>query len=151
MRLLARFTRSLPVLLAVACTLLGFAATARAAGAHLDRGFGTNGVRFLSSSLREPTGAALLGDGRVLVGGEDGLVALLPSGRLDPGFGKGGYARFVQPPTGVAEASTVAVDRRGRPVVVGSLSVEPKGAGLLTEPAVRPFIERFTAAGEDRP
>lgn len=148
MRLLARSGRSMPALLAVACALLGFAATARAAPAHLDRGFGTNGIRFLSSSLRETIGTALLGDGRVLVGGEHGLVALLPSGRLDPGFGKGGYVRIVQPPVGVAEASTVAVDRRGRPVVVGSLSVEPKGPGLLTEPGVRPFIERFTARGK---
>jgi uncharacterized delta-60 repeat protein len=148
MRSLAHRWTLLPVLIGVACAFPGSTVTAQASAAHLDRGFGSGGIRFLSSSLRETTGVALLGDGRVLVGGESALVALLPSGRIDSGFGKKGYARIKEPPNGSVEPSTVAVDRRDRPVEVGSLFVEPKGEGLLTEPSLEPFIERFTPAGK---
>jgi uncharacterized delta-60 repeat protein len=91
---------------------------------------------------------ALLGDDRVLVAGEHGLVALLPSGRIDSSFGNHGYAPMVDPPDGTASASVVAVDGQGRPVEVGSVYAEPEGGGILTGPRSEPFLERFTPAGQ---
>jgi len=117
---------------------------AQASTAHLDRDFGSNGVRFLSSSLGEMTGVALVGDGRVVVGGQEELVALLPSGRLDPGFGRGGRVRLVQPPRGEAEIFAFAIDPAGRPVTVGHFgTASADGSWVKWEP----FVQRFTSAG----
>jgi uncharacterized delta-60 repeat protein len=84
---------------------------------------------------------SLFGDGRVLVGAAHELLALLPSGRIDPSFGEGGYARYVGPNAEGAAVTTVAVDPRGRPIVLGSAAVGQAPEGF------EPFIERFTAAG----
>jgi uncharacterized delta-60 repeat protein len=135
------------VLTVAACAFLVAAATAGAA-AHLDRGFGSGGIRLLPSSLRETSGVALLGGGRVVVSGEDELVALLPSGRIDRGFGEQGHAPFVKPANSTLETSAVAVDRRGRPVEVGSVAFEAGSDAVLAGSRQKPFVERFTPAGK---
>jgi uncharacterized delta-60 repeat protein len=137
----------LVVLVGVATASLGPASPARAAGAHVVRGFGRDGTRFLPGSLPEPSGVSLLGGGRVLFTGGEEMVALLHSGRIDPSFGEDGYAHVFQPPNGTVESPTVAVDPQGRPVAVGGIAIEPRREGVLTGSRFQPFIERFTAAG----
>lgn len=136
--------RQLGAMLALLGSLAGPAA-GQAAAAHLDRDFGSGGIRFLSSSLRETTGVALVGDGRVVVGGEEEIVALLPSGRLDPGFGNGGRARSVQWPAGAAEIYGFAVDSAGRPVTVGGFSTYSQAQSRWVKQ--EPLVQRFTSAG----
>lgn len=113
-------------------------ASAQAGGAHLDRHFGRGGIRYLPQSLRELGGAALLGDGRVLVGNEKELRALLPSGRFDPTFGNGGIARLRTGTRSFGGISGFAVDAEGRPVLLGS-------SGRST--AYKSVIERLTPQG----
>ena len=129
MRSLLRLPALLVVIVAVAAASLGPATLAQAAGAHVVRGFGRDGTRFLPGSLPEPSGVSLLGGGRVLFAGGEEMVALLPSGRIDPSFGTDGHAQMVQPPNGAVQTSTVAVDRQGRPVAVGGVVIEPRGRG----------------------
>jgi len=126
---------------------LGPATLAQAAGAHVVREFGREGTRFLSSSLPEPSGVSLFGDGRVLFAGGEEMVALLPSGQIDPSFGEDGRAHIVQPPNGTVGAPTVRVDPQGRPVAVGGVGFQPRADGVLTAARFLPFVERFTAAG----
>jgi uncharacterized delta-60 repeat protein len=136
-----RFSVRLRIWVSAACSLMALllpVATARASDAHLDREFGKGGIRYLPSSLRELGGAALLGDGRVLVGNEKELRALLPSGRFDPTFGNHGSARLKTGPGSVGEISGFAVDAEGRPVVVGS-SGESTG--------YKSVVERLTPQG----
>jgi uncharacterized delta-60 repeat protein len=147
MRSLLRLPALLVVIVAVAAAALGPATLARAAGAHVVRGFGRDGTRFLPGSLPEPSGVSLLGGGRVLFAGGEEMVALLPSGRIDPSFGTDGHAQMVQPPNGAVQTSSVAVDRQGRPVAVGGVVIEPRGEGVLTGSRFLPFLERFTTAG----
>jgi uncharacterized delta-60 repeat protein len=91
--------------------------------------------------LGTPRSVIVLGNGDLLVGGDTGVVRLLPTGRLDPTFGSGGHA---------------AVGFPGGPVSVPSLTVQPdgkilwadsvantSGGGNLTDFA----LERFTANG----
>jgi uncharacterized delta-60 repeat protein len=135
----------LQIWVSVACSLMAFllpVATARASGAHLDREFGKGGIRYLPTSLRELGGAALLGDGRVLVGNERELRALLPSGRFDPTFGNHGTARLTTGPGSVGGISAFAVDAEGRPVLVGSSG---KSTGYKS------VIERLTPQGHPDP
>ncbi len=128
-----------PGLLALcALAALLIPAAAWGSGAHLDRHFGKNGIRYLPESLREATGAALLGDGRVIVGGEHEVAALLPSGRFDPSFGKHGVARLVRPPGRSVEISEIAADPEGRPVAVGGDYGSGSGGS---------FVERLTPTG----
>jgi uncharacterized delta-60 repeat protein len=147
MRSLLRLPALLVVLVAVAAASLGPAAMARAAGAHVVRGFGRDGTRFLPGSLPEPSGVSLFGDGRVLFAGGEEMVALLPTGRIDPSFGEGGHAHIVPPPNGIVGTPSVAVDPQGRPVAVSGVGIEPRGEGVLTDSRYLPFVERFTAAG----
>ena len=85
----------------------------------------------------QSSGAALLGDGRVIVGGEHEVAALLPSGRSTL-FGKDGIAHLVKLRGESAYISEIAADPVGRPVVVGFI----EGAARLES-----FIERLTPAG----
>jgi uncharacterized delta-60 repeat protein len=147
MRSLLRLPALLVVLVAVAAASLGPATLARAAEAHLVRGFGRDGTRFLPVSLPKTSGVSLLGDGRVLFAGGEEMVALLPSGRIDSSFGEDGHAPVVPPPNGTVETPTVAVDPQGRPIAVSGVGIEPRGAGVLTGSRFLPFVERFTATG----
>lgn len=139
----------LPALLValVAAVSLGPASLAQAAGAHVVRAFGREGTRFLPASLPEPSGVSLLGDGRVLFSGGEEMVALLPSGQIDPTFGEDGHAHIVQPPNGTVGTPTVTVDPQGRPVAAGGVEIEPGRVGVLSGARFLPFVERFTVAG----
>jgi uncharacterized delta-60 repeat protein len=142
----------LPVLLVVlAAVSLGPATVAQAEGAHVVRGFGRDGTRFLPASLPEFSGLSLVGAGHVLFAAGNEMVALLPSGRADPSFGEDGYAHIVHPPNGTFEGASVAVDRQGRPVAFGGATIELRGEGILTGSRLLPFLERFTAAGSIDP
>jgi len=76
------------------------------ADGELDPGFGTGGVvrmGELGVTGTSAGGLAVRGDGTVLVagteyGGEGNLVALTPSGALDPGFGAGGLIHLTSGP-----------------------------------------------------
>jgi uncharacterized delta-60 repeat protein len=113
-------------------------AAAQASAAHLERAFGKDGIRYLPQSLRELGGAALLGDGRVLVGNGRELRALLPSGRFDQKFGDDGIARVGTGPRSHGTILGFGVDAEGRPVAVGS-SGESTGYESI--------IERLTPQG----
>jgi uncharacterized delta-60 repeat protein len=116
---------------------------------HLDRDFGSGGLRYLPPSFGATRGAALLPDGRIVVGGEERVLALLPSGRIDAGFGNGGYAPIVNPGSESVETSGVSVDPRGRPVVIASLFDTELGPdGTVTGAGLRSIVERYTASGE---
>lgn|GEM_PF-3238160 len=147
MRSLFRLPVLLLILVGVAAGALGPATLAQAARAHVVRAFGREGTRFLPRSLPETSGVALLGDGRVLFAGGEEMVALLPSGEIDPRFGEDGHAHIVQPPNGIVERPTVTVDPQGRPVAASGVGVEPRGEGVLTGSRFLPFVERFTVAG----
>jgi uncharacterized delta-60 repeat protein len=122
------------------------APSAAVAGAHLDRDFGSNGIARLPKTFDDSAGMALVGDGRVLVAGKGGILALLPSGQIDPSFGTEGVAKpavpsqFVVGPESL-ELSAIAVDQQGRAVVVGDF--------LPESPAVtHPLVERFSPTGQ---
>jgi uncharacterized delta-60 repeat protein len=148
MRTILRLPALLVVLVGVLVASLGPVATAQAGGAHVIRGFGRDGTRFLPGSLPETDGVALLGGGRVLFAGGKELLALAPTGRIDHSFGTDGYAHLVAPPNASVEGAAPAVDRDGRPVIVGGVLVEPRGSAVLTGSRFLPFLERFTAAGK---
>src|ERR1700761_9240302 len=105
-------SRGLAALLALlgVLALLGPVAAAWAGGAHVIRGFGRDGTRFLHKSLPETDGVVLLGGGRALFAGGNELLALGPTGRIDRSFGTDGHAHLVAPPNGLVEGSTVTVD-----------------------------------------
>ena len=117
------------------------------AGAHLDRQFGSNGLGRLPKTFDDSAGLALDGDGRVLVAGEGGISALLPSGLINSSFGTAGVAKPTVPPQvavgrGGLELSSIAIDNQGRAVVVGdSYSEESPGV-------VHPLVERFSPTGQ---
>lgn len=88
-----------------------------AAGA-IDSAFGDDGYRALLTNCSADRGA-LLGDGKMLVGGmcSDGAVGLariLADGKLDPTFGDGGIARL-----GMNAVARVLVRADGKIVVYG--------------------------------
>lgn len=139
--------RRLLALAGVASASLGPVAMAHGAGAHVMRGFGSDGTRFLPAPLPEISGASLLGGGRVLFAGGSEMLALLPSRRIDPSFGENGYAHLAQPPGGTVETPTVAIDRHGRPVAVSGVLFEPRGEAVPTRSRFLPFVGRFTPAG----
>lgn len=126
-------------------TVLGILAcppAALASGAHLDRKFGSDGVARLPRTFGEPDGMALVGDGRVIVAGDDGITELLPTGRIDLDYGTEGVAAIPLPPKANPESAAMTgltVDAAGRALVVGGLW-EPPGA-------VKPLIDRFTPTG----
>jgi uncharacterized delta-60 repeat protein len=130
--------------ISAACSVLAFLlpAAAQASAAHLERTFGKDGIRYLPQGLRELGGAALLGDGRVLVGNGRELRALLPSGRFDQKFGDDGIARIGTGPRSHGTILGFGVDAEGRPVAVGS-SGESTG--------YKSIIERLTPQGRPDP
>lgn len=106
--------------LALILVLLVAAASARA-NARPDFEFGTKGKVLLRDGMRVPNASALLPDGRVVVAQYRQMVAYLPSGRIDQGFGEGGSASLLVPPgSSSAAIADVLVDSQGRLVVVGS-------------------------------
>jgi uncharacterized delta-60 repeat protein len=110
---------------------------------RLDPEFGKRGQVLLPRGTVEGSESALLRDGRVIVAERVKMLALLPSGGIDKGFGEAGSAALSAPPgSSAAEIVAVLVDGQGRLVVVGSCtfpSGEAAGQAILAE--------RFTADG----
>jgi uncharacterized delta-60 repeat protein len=77
----------------------------------------------------------------LLVGGDTGVVRLLPTGRLDPTFGSGGHAA-VGFPGGPVSVPNLTVQPDGKILWVGSVA-NTSGGGNRTDFA----LERFTANG----
>jgi uncharacterized delta-60 repeat protein len=120
----------------VAGALLGLssAASAQTAGS-LDPTFGNAGVVLTNLGLNsggsqieaEPSAAALLSNGDILVSGNFGLVRYLPNGTLDTTFGTDGVAAL--PALGVSSfGSALAVQPNGQIVWAGE-STAPNGTG----------------------
>jgi len=106
--------------LALILVLLVGVASAHA-DARPDSEFGTKGKILLRDGMRAPNASALLPDGRVVVAQYRQMLAFLPSGQIDQGFGVGGTADLLVPSgSSTAAIADVVVDSQGRLVVVGS-------------------------------
>lgn len=128
--------KPLSIAILVTALALVWGVAAASGGGRLDPEFGEGGRLMLPSSLEEGEETALLPDGRVIVAGYKKMLALLPSGEIDRGFGKEGSTPFVPPPgSPSATIVTVLVDSRGRLVIVG------------TDSTSKILIERFTPDG----
>jgi uncharacterized delta-60 repeat protein len=130
----------------------GIATPAFAAGGapgSIDTSFGHNGTAVtdvgLTAAGQDPLGTPrsviVLSNGDILVGGDTGVVRLLPTGRLDPTFGSGGHAA-VGFPGGPVSVPNLTVQPDGKILWVGSVA-NTSGGGNLTDFA----LERFTASG----
>jgi uncharacterized delta-60 repeat protein len=130
----------------------GLAQPAFAAGGtpgSIDTSFGHNGTAVTDVGLTAagqalpgtPRSVMVLGNGDILVGGDTGVVRLLPTGSLDPTFGSGGRAP-VGFPGGPVTIPGLTVQRDGKILWVGA-TANTSGGGNLTEFA----LERFTAGG----
>jgi uncharacterized delta-60 repeat protein len=110
--------RKLAGAIAVWILILGLAAAGSQGAARPDPGFGRDGRVLLPARLQQSLGTAVLPDGRIVLAGEKQLVALLPSGRIDRGFGDGGSVRLGDSSKpGPAWIESIAADSRGRLVV----------------------------------
>jgi uncharacterized delta-60 repeat protein len=114
------------------------AGAAQAGVADVDRGFGDEGALMLSSRLEEVGDTTLLPDGRIVVAGYKRMMALLPSGQLDTGFGDAGLAPFALPPGATSvNVASVSADAQGRLVVAGN-----------SAPPTRLLLERYSRSGQ---
>jgi uncharacterized delta-60 repeat protein len=131
-------------LLTLLLMLLLGAAQAQADG-RPDPEFGTKGRVLLPSSPEEGVASALLKDGRAIVAGRKSLLALLPSGRTDTGFGAGGSAFVLVPPgwSGV-NVSDLTLDSQGRLLVAGTV-FRNEGSGS------KALVARYTPDGQPDP
>jgi uncharacterized delta-60 repeat protein len=131
------------VLFALACG----SGSAQAAG-EADPSFGHGGRLMLPSHLEEGPGPTLLADGRVVFAGYKSLLALLPSGEIDSGFGEGGRATPLLPP-GATDASIAAVlvDSQGRLLLVGGCTFPATGGKPGDGYRSEVLVERFSADG----
>src|SRR5579859_4101733 len=115
----------------------------------IDTSFGHNGTVITDlrltaagqAKLGTPRAVIVLGNGDILVGGDTGVVRLLPTGSLDTTFGSGGFAPvgFPGEPTGIPN---LTVQPDGKILWLGS-TPNTSGGGNLTDFA----LERFTANG----
>jgi uncharacterized delta-60 repeat protein len=100
---------------------------------EIDKSFGSGGVSKIpwttEKESEDPTGVAIDGQGRIVVGGEAvkgevrgfdfAAARFFPNGVLDPSFGEGGVATLDIPGDGFDLARDVAVDPQGRVLVAG--------------------------------
>lgn len=148
------------LLLLALVSIAAVPAAAEASSGRLDPSFGSGGRAFLPGSIEKErrgySGAGQfwpLADGRVLVSIWDAeyrgeVVALLPSGKLDPRFGQSGSLRPKAPEGQTASFSSLTVDRLGRLIVLGSSS--PLGAApgpLSGDYPSQALVQRFTSDG----
>jgi uncharacterized delta-60 repeat protein len=124
------------------------AGVARAEGGP-DPAFGDGGRLLLPSHLEEGPGPTLLADGRVIFASYKGLLALLPTGEVDTGFGEGGRASPLLPP-GANDAALAAllVDSRGGLLLVGGCTYPPTGGKPGESFRSEILVERFSADGQ---
>jgi uncharacterized delta-60 repeat protein len=126
-------------------------AAAQAASGSLDPAFGNGGKVLTGLSGEMPSDAVLQPNGDLLVsmglggGAGFGVARYLPNGRLDTGFGNGGFAQATlgsvggQPAAGPATRA-LALQPNGQIVVVGDV-------GSLSGQAVDVGVARFNANG----
>lgn len=119
------------------------------AAASLDSGFGKGGRVTLPAQIGETWDTVQLPDGRIVVPGRDGLLALLPSGQIDPNFGNGGYAPLILP-SGATQATVadLSLDSQGRLVVVGNAALCTPGENGCTDSRLAVLVERFDPSGK---
>ena len=118
----------------------------------IDTSFGHNGTAVADlgldaagqAKLGTPHAVIVLGNGDILVGGDLGVVRLLPTGSLDPAFGRNGYAPVGFSVANIVGLTGLTVQPDGKILWLGGTPV-PNGAGggNLNQFAV----ERFTANG----
>jgi uncharacterized delta-60 repeat protein len=110
----------LPTLVALFAVL---PTSASAEPGELDRSFGSGGqvttpTRFSAPWSETAVHLAAISDGGSFVAADGGLRHYLEDGRLDTGFGAGGFVR-ISPRGFDFQIGDLAVDPQGRPVVVG--------------------------------
>jgi len=119
----------------------------------LDPDFGNEGKVVVPGFEEYLLDAALLPDHRVVIIGPKQLLALLPSGEVDRGFGQWGQTQLSLP-SGAKEASfsLVLTDSQGRIVVVGACDfAESSGVHNLVEGRDLPrqiMIQRYLPDGK---
>ncbi len=129
--------RKLAGAIAVCVLVVGLGATGSPASVRPDPGFGKEGKVLLPPRIQLGVGTALLPGGRIVLAGEGQMVALLPSGRIDRGFGDNGFVRFADTlESPYVSITSIAADSRGRLVVAGGYG-HRDGA----------LVERYTARG----
>lgn len=137
------------LLVATATILVLATATAQAkAVASLDPSFGKGGKVSLPRQIEDTWETVQLADGRIVVPGRSGLLALLPSGEIDSSFGVGGFASLLLPP-GAASAgiADLLVDSQGRLVVVGRATFCPPDGNGCADSRSEALVERFDPSG----
>jgi hypothetical protein len=135
----------LPFLLLISLTVPN---TASAAGS-LEFEFGENGkaitpVALGSQWTKSPVHMAEAPDGGIVLAGAATVVRHLPTGALDPAFGRGGILTIDLADVTGFEITDVAVDSTGRIVIFGTAARIAPAGGVTTEPAVL----RYLADGE---
>jgi uncharacterized delta-60 repeat protein len=127
------------------------AAHAAGTGGSIDTSFGNQGTAITdlgvdaagNPRLGTPSAVALLPNGDLLVGGELGVVRLLPTGALDTSFGSAGYAPAGFP-VGGSELPGLAVQPDGKILWLGGTSIPNPPAGT---DSTNFAVERFNANG----
>jgi uncharacterized delta-60 repeat protein len=132
----------------VAILVLATGAARAEAPASLDSGFGKGGKVTLPRQVEKTWDTVQLSDGRIVIPSRDGLVALLPSGRIDSSFGVDGFASLFLPPGAIqATVADLLVDSQGRLVVVGDAGLCTPGENGCTDSRNAVLVERFDSNG----
>lgn len=141
--------RKLAAAVAVSILLLGLGAAGSQGAGHPDPRFGNHGKVLLPARIQQGLGTVVLPDGRIVLAGEKQLVALRPSGRIDRGFGDGGFARLGDSSQPVpARIASIAADSRRRLVVAGEYYFDPAG---VEHDRTLVLVERYTPDGRPDP
>ena len=84
--------------------------------------------------------------GKIVVAGSTRIARLLPSGKLDPGFGAGGWVTIGRPPGMSFVLAGAAVDSQGRVLIGGSARPQPSSS--TPDPLISSaMVMRFAADG----
>jgi uncharacterized delta-60 repeat protein len=99
----------------------------------LDTSFGKGGKATLAFPSEEAGSAghlemAAAPGGKIVVAGSTKVTQLLPSGKPDPGFGRGGSVTIERPAGRTFVLADVAVDSRGRILLAGSARPQPSNS-----------------------
>lgn len=79
----------------------------------LDRTFGKHGLEEISGATGPASAVAAQQDGKILVAAKSSILRLLPNGRLDPSFGRGGIVSLKN------QTSTALALQAGQKILVG--------------------------------
>jgi uncharacterized delta-60 repeat protein len=84
--------------------------------------------------------------GKIVVAGSTRIARFLPNGKLDPGFGAGGWVTVGRPPGMSFVLAGVAVDSQGRVLIAGSARPQPSSS--TPDPLISSaMVMRFAADG----